>query len=47
MLIIEYFQPKKNPTAHLTPASFASEAQKTAKTIDNATSEIPKSMFIK
>jgi hypothetical protein len=41
------FQPKKNTTAHLTPASFVSQAKKTAGTIADATSETPKSMFRK
>ncbi|CAF0826281.1 unnamed protein product [Rotaria sordida] len=32
-------QPKKNATAHFTPASFISQAQKTAKTIENVNAE--------
>ncbi|CAF3017299.1 unnamed protein product [Rotaria sp. Silwood2] len=35
-------QPKKNATAHLTPASLVSQAQKTAKTIENVNAETPK-----
>ncbi|CAF3442966.1 unnamed protein product [Rotaria sp. Silwood1] len=33
---------KKNPTAHLTPASFVSQTQTTAKTIENVNAETPK-----
>jgi hypothetical protein len=37
-----FFQPKKNPTAHLTPANLVSQTQKTAKTIDDAVNTAPK-----
>ncbi|CAF3714068.1 unnamed protein product [Rotaria sordida] len=37
-------QPKKNATAHFTPASFISQAQKTAKTIENVNAETPKKL---
>lgn len=37
------FQPKKNTNAHLTPASFASQAQKTTNVINEANTPTPKS----
>ncbi len=49
LFVINYsiFQPKKNPAAHLTPANFVSQTQKTAHTIDDAITTSSKSMFYK